>query len=322
MQTAPGNVDEPSVPSPGPPPEASSKNVRAPKGAGDWRSHIFFFWLGIGGAVGTLIGLCLSVYFYQASQIKPLLTFSVHPLKTELQRPDFDKELGFIYKGKPVDSASITSVQVSIWNAGTRSIRDSDVLDPFRLAMPDRAAILSVRVKKTARPICGFERLDNQDDYKSGTCYLKWRILEPGDGAVLQIIYAGSAHRDPTLEGVVEGEREGVVVEQYNLNFSKTGIEDFIPRSRIWPIFGLILIALSLIFIGLRIQAKTEIFKKWAEEKAEPCKTLGRTTEEDCSCTATFFATLCRRGCVPSGCCCIDTLTRTCWAAIRLVGNS
>ena len=68
-------------------------------GIGDWRSHIFFFWLGIVGTVGSLIGIVLSFYFYQESQIKPLLTFSVHPLKTELQRPDFDKELGFIYKG-------------------------------------------------------------------------------------------------------------------------------------------------------------------------------------------------------------------------------
>jgi hypothetical protein len=73
-------------------------------GAGDWRSHIFFFWLSIVGTVGTLVGVALSVYFYRASLIKPLLTFGVHPLKTELLRPDYDKELGFIYKGKPVDS--------------------------------------------------------------------------------------------------------------------------------------------------------------------------------------------------------------------------
>src|SRR6266404_7698921 len=207
-------------------------------GVGDWRNHIFFFWLGIVGTVGTLIGIVLSVYFYQASQIKPLLTFSVHPLKTELQRPDFDKELGFIYKGKPVDSESITSVQVCIWNAGTRSIRDSDVLDPYRLVMPDGAPILSVRVKKTARPICGFECLVNQEDYASGTCHVKWRILEPGDGAVLQIIYAGSARRDPKLAGAVEGQRDGIEVEQYNLNYSRTAILDYVAMSRLRPIVG------------------------------------------------------------------------------------
>src|SRR5438093_10833599 len=91
------------------PPEAAIPNVAvspASEGVGDWRSHIFFFWLSIVGTVGTLVGVVLSVYLYQASQIKPLLTFGVHPLKTELQRPDYDKELGFIYKGKPLDSES------------------------------------------------------------------------------------------------------------------------------------------------------------------------------------------------------------------------
>ena len=243
-------------------------------GVGEWRSHIFFFWLGIVGTVGTLIGIVLSFYFYQASQIKPLLTFSVHPLKTELQRPDFDKQLGFIYKGKPVNSESVTSVQVCIWNAGTRSIRDSDVLDPFRLVMPDAAAILSVRVKKTARPICGFECVDNPDDYSSGICHVKWRILEPGDGAVLQIIYAGSARHDPTLAGAVEGQRDGIVVEQYNLNSRRTAIEDFVPMSRLRPIIGFVLIASLLFVLAIRTHANTPAAKQLAQAKKAAQKQL------------------------------------------------
>jgi len=256
--------------------EAPKRAAPASEGVGDWRSHIFFFWLGIVGTVGTLVGVVLSVYFYQASQIRPLLIFAVHPLKTELQRPEYDKELGFIYKGKPLDSESITSVQVSIWNAGTRSIRDSDVLDPFRLVTPDGSAILSVRAKKISRPTCGFESLGNQEDYKSGKCRLKWRILEPGDGAVLQIIYAGSARRDPKLEGVVEGQQGGIVVEQYNLNLSRTAIEDSlsVQMSRLGPAIGLVLIAVLLLLTASRIYTRTEAAKTLAQEKAAAAKHL------------------------------------------------
>jgi hypothetical protein len=248
----------------------------ARQGVGDWQSHIFFFWLSIVGSVGTLFGVVLSVYFYQASLVSPLLTFGVHPLKTELQRPDYDKELGFIYKGKPVESESITSIEVSIWNDGTRSIRDTDILDPFRLVMPDGSAILGVREKKTSRPICGFEILGNQEDYKSGKCRLRWRILEPGDGAVLQIIYAGSARRDPKLEGAVEGQQAGIVVEEYKLNASRTDIENklSIRMSRIGPIIGLVLIAILLSLIGNRIYTKTEAAKELAQEKAAATKRL------------------------------------------------
>jgi hypothetical protein len=231
--------------------------------------------LAIIGTVVSIISIVLAVYFYRASKIRPLLTFGVHPLKTELQRPDYDTELGFIYKGKPVDSKSITSVQVSIWNAGTRSIRESDILDPICVAMPDGSVILSVQLKKTSRPICGFERLDDKEDYKSGKCRLKWRILEPGDGAVLQIIYAGGARRDPMLEGAVEGQSDGIVVEEYNLNFDgKTVSHSNIPMTRIGPILVLFLIAMALFFVSTRIHAKTEAARIFTQERAEAEKHL------------------------------------------------
>jgi hypothetical protein len=255
-------------------PEASGTVGPAPEGGGDWRNHIFFFWLSIFGIVATTLCLVLSIYFYQAAQVKPLLTFGVHPLKMELQRPDFDKELGFIYKGKPVESEGITSVQVSIWNAGTRSIRDSDVLDPFRLVMPDGSAILSVRAKKTSRPISGFEILGNQEDYNSGICRLKWRILEPGDGAVLQIIYAGGARRDPTLVGTVEGQKGGILVEQYDMNPDMKTVSPTISTARLIAILALISLVVFLIFIATRIQAMTTVPKTLAEEIAEAEKHL------------------------------------------------
>lgn len=255
-------------------PETSGTVALGPEVGRDWRHHIFFFWFSIFGSIATIIGLVLSIYFYQAAQVKPLLTFGVHPLKTELQRPDFDKELGFIYKGKPIESEGITSVQVSIWNAGTRSIRDSDVLDPFRLVMPDRSAILSVRAKKTSRPISGFEVLGDQEDYKSGICRLKWRILEPGDGAVLQIIYAGVARRDPTLEGAVEGQKGGILVEQYDVNLDKKTISPTISMVRLIAILALIAISVLLILIAKKMQTMTTVGKQMAEEMAEAEKHL------------------------------------------------
>jgi hypothetical protein len=229
---------------------------------------------------------------------------------------------GEIYKGKPVDSESITSVQVSIWNAGTRSIRGSDVLDPFRLVMPDGAPILSVRVKKTSRPICGFENLDNKEDYKSGTCRLKWLILEPGDGVVLQIIYAGSARRDPTLKGIVEGQKDGVVVEQYNLTLDRTAISpSSISVTRLGASASLMLVSGLLLFIAIRISARTEAAKKICRSKGRSREKLGRTTEEDSASTTSLLGTLC--GCVYLSFLCLVYihLGRAYWSAIRLVGN-
>jgi hypothetical protein len=242
----------------------------------NWQNHVFFFWLGILGTVGTLIGIVLSIYLYRASQVKPILTFGVLPLKTELQRPDYDKELGFVYQGKLVDSASITAVQVAIWNAGTKSIRETDVLEPFHLVMPDAAAILSVRVKKMSRPICGFEFVNNQTDYVSGKCLLKWRILEPDDGVVLQVIYAGSARHDPTLEGVVEGQKTGIVVEHYDIGPDKRTITSQIPPFRVAGIIILLIVCVSLMMFSKSLQAKTLVGKQMAGEIAVAEKELAR----------------------------------------------
>jgi hypothetical protein len=110
-----------------------------PQPLGKYRRASFLFNIVCG--VCTITSLILAVYFYQASKIKPLLTFAVNPLKAELQRPDYDKDLGFVYKGKPVDSDSVTSVQVCVWNAGTGSIKE--VLEQIRLVMPDGSAILT-----------------------------------------------------------------------------------------------------------------------------------------------------------------------------------
>ena len=241
-----------------------------------WQNHVFFFWLGIVGTVGTLIGIVLSIYLYRASQIKPILTFGVHPLKTELQRPDYDKELGFVYQGKLVDSASITAVQVAIWNAGTKSIRETDVLEPFHLVMPDAAAILSVRVKKMSRPICGFECVNNQTDYLSGKCLLKWRILEPDDGVVLQVIYAGSARHDPTLEGVVEGQKTGIVVDHYDIGQDKQTITSQMSSYRVGGIVLILMVFVTLMMFAKSLQTKTPVGKQMAVEIAVAEKELTR----------------------------------------------
>ena len=167
------------------------------------------YWVGIAGAFLGILGIVLSVYFYEAARIEPALTYIVHPLRTELRSPDFDKDLHFTYRGKPVQSDSVTAVQVAIFNAGTRSIRggsDPGILERIKLVTPDHAPILGIHIKKESRDICGFHYLEDANAQGAGSVSFDWTILEPGDGAVVQLIYAGDAETDPTLTGLIEGQ--------------------------------------------------------------------------------------------------------------------
>jgi hypothetical protein len=237
-------------------------------------------WIGIIGAVFGIVSLALSIYFYQASKIAPLLTFAVHPLKTELLRPDYDKSLGFTYGGTPIDSESITAVQVSIWNAGTRSIRDTDMLEPFRLVMPDGAPVLRASVKKMSRPICRIESIEDRRDYKSGKCLLRWGILEPGDGAVVQVIYAGGARNDPTIEGIVEGQSEGIQTLRLELGANKKRVSQRFPTigwTRLLIAFAIALGTMAIIYL---VDRRTEPARKIAKAKADAKKRIDELQRE------------------------------------------
>jgi hypothetical protein len=229
-----------------------------PRAAWTWQQ--FITWLGIAGGIASIIGLPYAWYLFRASQVEPLLTFAVHPLKTELQRPDFDKKLGFTYDGTPIDTEAITSVQVAVWNAGNKAIKNSDILSPIRLVMPRKANILSALVKHASRDICEVGCVITPP----GGCLLGWRILEPGDGAVIQVIYAGPASDDPTLEGTVEGQQGGIVVEQPSsipriTHVPVTPISDIISMA-IPGAIGIILLAFALRLIAK--SATEEVVRK------------------------------------------------------------
>ena len=226
-------------------------------------------WLGL---IGVLIGL-IGVYFYFEGQQKPLLTFAVHPLKIETHRSDLDKEFGFTYRGTPLDVESVTSAKVSLWNAGTRSIRPADVLKPVRLKMPEGVVILNVKVTEASEDT-GFNAISDPTDYKRGTCVFNWTILQPGEGAIVQVLYAGTSNQTPSLEGRIAEQKQGIAVVRYMP--SGAAVQRFDPMisgARANVILAMMLLA-GLVFVcglvsGSRHQTPPESAKKIRGHLAE-----------------------------------------------------
>ncbi len=222
------------------------KQQTAAERAKDRRYTRWGFWISM---VFGVVGLIYGYLGYEASKQYPALTYAVHPIKTELQRPDFDDQFKFFHRGKPVESNTVTAVQVAIWNEGTKSIRATDMLERAVLTMPPGVRILSAKIKTASRDVCRFRLHDDSEgDMAQGILGLSWHVLEPNDGAVVQLIYAGAADQQPRLKGVVEGQR--AVIE---IPYQKPERASSAVRTNDWTV-GLLRGFLPLItgvFVGL-----------------------------------------------------------------------
>lgn len=116
---------------------------------------------------------------------------------------------------------NVYTAQLLVWNSGTLPIKNENILLPVTISMDleeDELAedVLDVRVSDSSRKEINFECLvrepapeilDDRKTIKRKTdCLLKWNILEPGDYAVVQVVYSGAEDAEILLEGTIEGQ--------------------------------------------------------------------------------------------------------------------
>lgn len=85
---------------------------------------------------------------------------------------------------------SVTAAQVSIWNGGGEAIRQQAILDSVRIRTKPSVPILGASIQKVSRDAIEFSLATNHLD--AGVVPVSWKILEKGDGAVVQLIYLGT----------------------------------------------------------------------------------------------------------------------------------
>lgn len=100
----------------------------------------------------------------------------------------------------------MTVAQISIWNRGNEAIRADSILDSIRVVVRPPCSILKANVQKMSRSVTGISLSMNRSN--EGIVPISWKILEKGDGAVVQIMYAGTADSQVSVEGTIEGQRE------------------------------------------------------------------------------------------------------------------
>ena len=124
-----------------------------------------------------------------------------------------------------------------------RTIKGEEILSPIVISTEAGQQILEARIRKTSRPLINLTidtaRIDQ------GKVLVAWRILEKGDGAVIQLIYAGDQEVALRVSGSVVGQSNPI-----ELAYSgklRSPEEQYSRSARIDRILGIVALGASLI---------------------------------------------------------------------------
>jgi hypothetical protein len=160
-------------------------------------------WVGIIGSVASIVGVLLAVYFYFQSVRSPQLVYYVNPARAVVVKQGTASRLSILFDGRQI-SQDVTASQIAIWNRGREPIRQAAVLKPIIIQMDPRTPILEATIRKKSREVVNLQM--EQIRLSEGEVSLKWNILEQGDGAVVQLVYAGGPGIKIRCDGVIEGQ--------------------------------------------------------------------------------------------------------------------
>jgi hypothetical protein len=157
------------------------------------------------GIIGTLVGVGGFIFGIWAfvKQIPSRDMVAVEPsIRSVLVDRNVPAVLQVEVKGTPIKDQDVFSVQLALWNKGNQSIRPEHILSPIKFTPSAGTRVVDATVLRQTRSVCGTS-VSVSDDDASAT--VKWTILEPNDGAIVQIVLVGDSKSQIDLSGVIEG---------------------------------------------------------------------------------------------------------------------
>lgn len=157
---------------------------------------------GIAWAV-TVGSIPLTICLYLRPPEHRDLRYMVHPEKTMIVREGQLSRLSVALDGKLV-TRDISAAQVAFWNKGNQAIRRENVLEPLRLRTSPSVPIIGATIRRVSREVVRIQV--DSTNFQRGELAISWNILERGDGAALQVVFAGGTDIDLVATATLEGQ--------------------------------------------------------------------------------------------------------------------
>jgi hypothetical protein len=204
-------------------------------------------WIGLLTAIFSIVAVPLAIYLYFAGARTRRLTYFVSPVKTIVVKGGEASTLRVLHGDQEI-KGDVTAAQVAIWNEGTESIRSENVLSPVRIVLRPPVPILEAKIRKVSRGVTGIGV--DASSLSEGVLPVAWKILEHSDGAVIQLIFAGSTETDVAVEGTLEGQPTVFRAKPRDKILSPT---EQVAHARAFAVaYAALLLVMTVIFFSFR----------------------------------------------------------------------
>lgn len=194
------------------------------------------------GLIITILSFIGMIYFYFKGRKVKLAFYYTRSINVVEDLGKFES-LKMFYSDKQIENFTIT--KLVFWNGGSDTIDSQDIssAEPLILRPIESSEILNANIIHVKNSASQFS-LDTPDD--NSYVKLKFDYLDPGDGAIIQIVHTGTSGEDIEVSGKIKGVGAPVskLLPQNPIQFSTRFISLSARQSQSLLALGFILLSL------------------------------------------------------------------------------
>jgi hypothetical protein len=195
----------------------------------------------VGAAIG-IGGIIIGIVFAYSFRPRSRLAAQANTLQLAGPNAVFPDDLEFLFKGHKVPNVTLS--RVAIWNIGNTTLKGDQITtsDPLRIVTSNGSVILETTIRACTRKVNDFSCSLRFGVSNEVEC--RFDYLDPGDGALIQLIHTGN--ETVSVTGTLRGMPKRV------LNITPTPKKKPEPQSQLSP-FAARLMAVTFLIIGISL---------------------------------------------------------------------
>lgn len=150
-----------------------------------------------------LLSILLAVTFYFKSKRTKIISYAKRSYRIITNRFSNIEGVKVLLFDKEVET--VTSTRIAIWNGGSKTIYDTDVatLNPIIVSAIDNERIYKSTIIEVSNDSSNISMSEVQN--QPNAWKLDFEYIDPGDGAVIEIIHNGTEESDFSIDGKLKG---------------------------------------------------------------------------------------------------------------------